>query len=137
MRADLYHVDDEDPFLLPLNGVLDHCGRHGRSWALCSSCYRALGRGTIPKLSAKNLVNVTLCQDYPSALDGLTLTEEYMITRCHPVGLIVKLRPGGRRSTINHRALRGYFIVIPQGPSPLLQILPSEELRLDNLIKVF
>jgi hypothetical protein len=29
------------------------------------------------------------------------------------------------------------MIVIPQDPGPLLQILPSPELRLDNLIKVF
>jgi len=29
------------------------------------------------------------------------------------------------------------MIVIPQDPGPLLQILPSPELWLDNLIKVF
>jgi hypothetical protein len=29
------------------------------------------------------------------------------------------------------------MIVIPQDPRPLLQILPSPELQLDNLIKVF
>jgi hypothetical protein len=29
------------------------------------------------------------------------------------------------------------MIVVPQDPGPLLQILPSPELRLDNLIKVF
>ena len=29
------------------------------------------------------------------------------------------------------------MIVIPQDPGPLLPILPSPELRLDNLIKVF
>ncbi|KAJ5370017.1 uncharacterized protein N7496_006109 [Penicillium cataractarum] len=130
-------MDDEDPFLLPLSGVLDHCGRHEQSWSLCSPCHRALGRAAIPKFSAKNLVNVTLCQNYPSPLEDLTLTEEYAIARCHPLGLIVKLRPGGRLSSINHRALRGHFIVIPQDPGPLLRILPSPELRLDNLTKVF
>lgn len=49
----------------------------------------------------------------------------------------MKLRPGGRLSSISHRALRGHFIIIPQDPGPLLRILPSLELRLDNLIKVF
>jgi hypothetical protein len=49
----------------------------------------------------------------------------------------VKLRPGGRLSSISHRALRGHFIVIRQDLGPLLQILPSAELRLDNLIKFF
>ncbi|KAJ5111789.1 hypothetical protein NUU61_001419 [Penicillium alfredii] len=137
LHADIHYMDHEDPLLLPLNGVLDHCGRQERSWTLCTSCHRALGRAAIPKFSAKNLVNVTLCQGYPSALEGLTLTEEYAIARCHPLGLIVKLRPGGRLSSISHRALRGHFIVIPQDPGPLLQILPSAELRLENLIKVF
>jgi hypothetical protein len=47
------------------------------------------------------------------------------------------LRPGGRPSPINYNALRGHMIVIPQDPGPLLHILPSPELRLDNLIKVF
>ncbi|KAI1829024.1 hypothetical protein DTO027I6_10052 [Penicillium roqueforti] len=94
-------------------------------------------RGTIPKFSARNLVNVTLCQHYPDALEGLTLSEEYLIAKCHPVGVVVKLRPGGRSSPVNYYALRGHFIVIPQDPGPLLQILPSTELRLHTLIKVF
>lgn len=91
----------------------------------------------IPKFSAKNLVNVTLCQDYPSALEDLTLTEEYLIAMCHPLGVVLKLRPGGRSSPVNYHALRGHFIVIPQDPEPLLQILPSPELALHSLIKVF
>src|SRR5205814_2016831 len=47
------------------------------------------------------------------------------------------LRPGGRSSPTNYNALRGHMIVISQDPEPLLQILPSPELRLDNVIKVF
>ena len=80
---------------------------------------------------------MTLCQDYPSVLDDLTLTKECVIARYHPLGVIIKLRPGGRPSSISYRALRGYFIVIAQDPGPLLQILLSPELRLDSMIKVF
>jgi len=78
-----------------------------------------------------------MCQHYPSALEDLTPVEECLIAKCHPVGTILKLRPGGRASPTNYNALRGHMIVIPQDPGPLLQILPSPELRLDNLIKVF
>lgn len=54
-----------------------------------------------------------------------------------PVGVVVKLRPGGQTSPANYRALRGHFIIIPQNPKPLLQILPSPDLELTELIKVF
>lgn len=80
---------------------------------------------------------MALCQHYPDALKDLTLTEEYLIAKSHPVGVIVKLRPGGQTSLANYRALRGHFIVIPQDPKPLLRILPSPALHFAELIKVF
>jgi hypothetical protein len=135
--TNIYRVDNDDPLLLPLEGILDTCGRHGETWDLCSLCHDSLNRDLIPKFSAMNLVNVTPCQDYPSALEGLTLTEEYLIAKCHPLGVVLKLRPGGRSSPVNYHALRGHFIVIPQDPGPLLEILPSPEIALHSLIKVF
>lgn len=78
-----------------------------------------------------------MCQDYPSALEDLTPVEECLIAKCHPVSTILKLQPRGHSAPTNYNVLRGHMIVIPQGPRPLLQILPSPELRLDNLIKVF
>ncbi|KAF5857657.1 hypothetical protein ETB97_005478 [Aspergillus alliaceus] len=74
--------------------------------------------------------------DYPSTLEGLTLTEEYVVIKCHPLGAVLKLRPGGRSSPVNYNALRSHFIVISQDPGPLLEILPSPELALQSLIKV-
>src|SRR5579871_5430798 len=118
---------------------LDQCGYNENSctWTFCRMCFTAIKRNNIPKFSAKNFVNVTMCQNYPSALEDLTPIEECLIAKCHPIGTILKLRPGGRASPTNYNALRGHMIVIPQDPGPLLHILPSSELRLDNLIKVF
>ena len=84
-----------------------------------------------------NFINIIMCQSYPSALEDLTTVEECLIAKCHPVGTIIKLRPGGHSSPTNYNALKGHMIVIPQDPRPLLQILPSPELRLDNVIKIF
>jgi hypothetical protein len=81
--ADIYRFDDVDSILQPLKGTLDQCGRHGTRWNFCSACHAALVRGTIPKFSAQNIVNVTLCQHYPAALEDLTLAEEYLIAKCH------------------------------------------------------
>ena len=135
--GDIYKIDDEDDFMLPLQGSLDDCGHYENTWGFCTSCYTALRHCAVPKFSAKNLVNVTMCQYYPAALEDLTVVEECLIAKCHPIGTILKLRPGGRPSPASYNALRGHMIVIPQDPGPLLRILPSPELKLDNLIKVF
>jgi hypothetical protein len=52
-----------------------------------------------------NSVNVVMCDDYPAVLKDLTLVEECVIARRHPVGSILKLRPGNRgvRPTTMHR----------------------------------
>ena len=132
-----YQIDDLDDFIHLHRPSLDSCGYNGNSWVFCSLCYDSVRRNSVPKFSSKNLVNVTTCQNYPSVLEDLTTVEECLIAKCHPVGTILKLRPSGRSSPVNYNALRGHMIVIPQDPGPLLQILPSPELRLDNIIKVF
>ena len=78
-----------------------------------------------------------MCQNYPAVLANLTPVEECLIARCHPLGIILKLRPGGHVSPASYRALRGHFIVIPQDPEPLLEILPSPTLSLHDVMRVF
>jgi hypothetical protein len=78
-----------------------------------------------------------MCHDYPAVLKDLTLVEECVIARRHPVGSIVKLRSGNRWSPSSYKALEGHLIVFPQDPGNLLQILPSPTLRLQDIIKVF
>lgn len=134
--TDIHTVAKEDPRLQLQCGKLDECGKHGDTWNICSICLSSLSRQTIPKFSAANLVNITLCQSYPSILQDLTPVEECLIAKCHPVGIVLKLRPGGHSSPASYHAIRGHFIVIPQDPKPLLHILPSPVLNLDNLIKV-
>jgi hypothetical protein len=111
--VDIYRIDDADHSLLPLQGSLDNCGRHENTWNFCVWCHSALSRGNVPKLSANNLINVTMCQHYPAALEDLTTIEECLIAKSHPVGTILKLRPGGHSSSITYNALRGHIIVIP------------------------
>ena len=45
---------------------LDHCGIMDGSYQFCQPCLNALDGGRIPKFSAMNAVNVTMCQDYPA-----------------------------------------------------------------------
>jgi hypothetical protein len=94
--ADIRPVDHGDPLLLPLENYLDGCGKSDDVWNVCLRCHAALLRGSIPKFSAKNQANVTLCQNYPDASTNLTLTEERLIAKCHPIGVVLKLRSGGQ-----------------------------------------
>ncbi|KAJ5654961.1 hypothetical protein N7490_001964 [Penicillium lividum] len=135
--SEIVEMEDSDPLLLPLATHLDYCGKHGDEWDICLTCLKSLSQNSVPRLSALNRVNVTMCQNYPSALEGLTPVEECLIARCHPLGIILKLRPGGHTSPVSYRALRGHFIVIPQDPEPLLEILPSPAVMLHDVIRVF
>ncbi|KAN0071751.1 hypothetical protein V8E54_010347 [Elaphomyces granulatus] len=71
------------------------------------------------------------CHRYPAELEDLTFVEECVLARRHPIEAILKLRPGNRRRPNNYYALRGHM------PGPLLQILPSTDLRFQDIVKVF
>lgn len=130
-------LDEEHDSLKELKRVgLDKCGYFEGTWSFCKSCFGDLLKAKIPKFSALNSVNVVNCHEYPMALQDLTIVEECVIARRHPIGAILKLRPGNRRSGANYYALRGHMVVIPQNPGPLLDILPSPSLRLQDAIKV-
>jgi hypothetical protein len=116
--AEIYSIGCNDARLHVIGeDRLDSCGHQGSSWNFCPQCFSALSQSKIPKFSAANRVNVTPCQSYPSVLEDLTVVEESLIARCHPVGAVYKMRPGGRASTVNYYALRGHMIVIPL-PAP-------------------
>ncbi len=108
----------------------------GSDYLFCHSCFTAIQRRCSPKFSALNAVNVSFCQDYPHAIRDLTLTEECLIARSHPIASILKLRPNGARNPVAYNRLRGHVVILPQDPGPLLDILPSAELRLHEKIKV-
>ncbi|KAN0072190.1 hypothetical protein V8E54_009919 [Elaphomyces granulatus] len=115
--GDMYRVEDIDDIdrLDDLGrDILDQCGRHGTAWNFCSQCYTAVSRRAVPKFSVRNSMNVSLCQEYPPALEDLTFVEECLIiARCHPLGFVIKLRPDGRPASVNYYALKGHMIVLP------------------------
>jgi hypothetical protein len=51
--------------------------------------------------------------------------------------VVLKLWLGGWLSLVHYHALCGHFILIPQDPGLLLQILLSPVLEFNQLIKVF
>src|SRR5882762_10255811 len=75
--SNLVPVDDGrlGPFKSSQGIQLNTCAIVDNCYRLCQECVNALN-GT-----ALNAMNVTLCQEYPSELEDLTLTEEYAIAR--------------------------------------------------------
>jgi Domain of unknown function (DUF6570) len=136
----LFRLSENDPLLLHVGSAvsprLDSCALVGTEYLFCRPCFTAIHQGAPPKYSALNAVNVTFCQHYPAVLRDLTLTEECLIARGHPIASILKLRPLGAYNPGAYSRLRGHVIVLPQEPGPLLDILPSVDVNLDDKIKV-
>jgi hypothetical protein len=82
--ADVYEIHDNDDLVQLLQGLLDHCGHHENSWDFCTSCHSALSCSNVPKFSVKNLINLTMCQHYPPALEELTPIEECQVSQTLP-----------------------------------------------------
>jgi len=138
-ESELISIDDDRLYSMKsLEGVvqLDNCNIVDGSYQLCKTCFNDLNRGRIPKFSALNAVNVNMCQHYPPELEDLTLMEEYVIARSHPIGTILKLKPNGVRNPTAYNGIRGHIITIPQDPGPLLNILPSPDLQFHDYIRV-
>jgi uncharacterized protein DUF6570 len=140
-KKELRHIplaDERLRLMKSSEGVLqlDDCGLMNGSYHFCPSCFNALNGGKVPKFSAMNGVNVTMCQDYPTELEDLTLIEQYAIARSHPVGTILKLRPNGLQNPAAYNGIRGYIVTIPQNPGLLLDILPSPELQFHDHIRI-
>jgi hypothetical protein len=137
--SELIPVDDDRlrSMMSTEGGIqLDNCSIVDGCYRLCKPCFNALNGGRIPKFSALNAVNVTMCQHYPAELEDLTLMEEYAIARSHPIGAILKLKPNGVRNQQRTTGIRGHIVPIPQNPGPLLDILPSPDLRFHDHIRV-
>jgi hypothetical protein len=63
----------------------------------------------------------------PDYLQGLSAVEEMLIARAHPYGSILKLSKDGTPAS-NYWHTKGHFIVVPQVPDKLYDILPSLEI---------
>ena len=105
---------------------------------LCSGCLRSIrssGTDSVPKFSATNDINTTLCQHYPECLKDLTLIEQFFISRAQLIGYVLRISQKGKPG-ISYRSAAGHIMAFKQDPSNLLSILPSAELEPYQFITV-
>ena len=101
------------------NQYLDCCGKRNSAYNMCNSCSGLVVRGKVPKFGSINGINMFACQNYPVELNDLTLVEEAVIARAHPIISILKLRPQGSGSAASYHRIRGHAVVLPQNLSRL------------------
>ena len=99
---------------------LDSCSIVDKAYQFCKSCFNAFTGGRILKFSALNTINVTTYQHYPAELEDLTLTEEFVIARSHPIGTMLKLKPNRLVNPTAYNGIRGHIVTILQNSGPLL-----------------
>lgn len=115
---------------------LDFCVLIKSNYLFCSPCITAIEQRCSSKYSALNAVNITLCQDYSCVLHNLTLTEKCLIMRSHSIISILKLCFNNICNPVAYNWLCGHVIVLSQDSGPLLDILPSAEIKLHKKIKI-
>ena len=115
---------------------LDHFGQEIDEYCFCFSCHYSMKQKKVPKFFSLNKINIVMCQNYLPILETLTLVEEMLIARCHPVMLILKLCPNRASSLVKYQHVHGHAVVFPQSPKPLFTTLPSAVVKLHEHIQV-
>ncbi len=113
---------------------LDVCGCCSGSFNFCHDCWTYISGGKEPKFGISNKMPKLCCQYYPASLEDLTSAEEAVIARAHLVVTILKLRPNNSFNPRTYRGVRGYSMLLPQNPRPLLTLLPSKMTSVDDVV---
>ena len=72
----------------------------------------------------------------PFGVGNLSIAEEAVITRAHPVVTILKLRPNNRCNPESYREIRGHAVILSQNPGPLLTLLPSDLAAIEDVVRI-
>ncbi|KAG2135286.1 hypothetical protein DEU56DRAFT_701740, partial [Suillus clintonianus] len=100
---------------------LDSSGEAPCSAQFCKECCSAVRKGKTPPLA---LANHNYVGAVPSVLQGLTIAEEMMISKCRAKCFILHLREEAVNIPNAQRGLKGNIIIFPQRTSSILDILP-------------
>ncbi len=115
---------------------LDTCGQNGDHFYFCQSCVNDIQKSKPPQFGCINSINTYTCYSYLESLKDLILVKKAVIARAHPIISIIKLRPSVVSVSASYSRIRSYAVVLPQQPGPLLNLLPSNDIQLHDIIRV-
>lgn len=75
-------------------------------------------------------------QFYLSPLLDLTIAEKTVIAKAHLVLKILKLKPNGKNNLLAYSRIQGHAVVLPQNLRPLLELLSSSSVVIEDNIRV-
>ena len=115
----------------------DPCDIEGSS-IFYDICYATIAASKPSNFGRMNAVNTTCCHQFPTVLNDLTLVEEAIIARAHPMILTLKLRPAGRASPQStYKSFPDRAVVLPpQDIGSLVNMLPSSTFQVQEIIGV-
>ena len=112
----------------------DSCGGLSQSYKFCKECWKRITEGKPLKYSISNGISQFYCQNYPSALENLSIADKVVIARAHLVVTILKLRPNNTFNLGGYRGIRGHAVLLFQHLGPLLTLLPSDSAAFEDVV---
>ncbi len=140
--VELNLIPDNEPILMAVfeTNILYHCDLDicscSETFNFCHDCWNQISGGSEPKFGISNKMPQLCYQHYPSMLEDLTSAEEAVIARAHLVITILKLRSNNTFNLRSYRGICGHSVLLPQNPRPLLDLLLSETMPVDEVVKV-
>ena len=112
----------------------DYCGCLSQSYIICKKCWKRITEEKLPKYNIFNGMSQLCCQNYPPVLENLSIAEEVVIARAHPVVTILKSRPNNRFHPGSYRGIQGHAVILPQNSGLLMTLFLFDLAALEDIV---
>lgn len=114
----------------------DSCRYLSLLYIFCKEYWKRITEEKQPKYSISNRISQFCCQNYPSALENLSIAEEVIIAKAHPIVTILKLKPNYRFNPGSYRRIRSHAIILSQNTRALLILFPSDLAVIEDIVRI-
>lgn len=83
-----------------------------QSYTFCKKCEKYITKGKSTKYGIFNRISHFYCQNYPLALENLSIAEKIVIARVYPVVTSLKLKPNNKFNLEAYRGIGGYAVLL-------------------------
>lgn len=84
-----------------------------QSYIFGKKCWKNINKEKLLKYNISNRLSQLCCQNYPLALENLSISKKTVIAETHPVVTILKLGPNNRFNLGSYRKIWDHAIILP------------------------